>query len=270
MFIHCGDRCERVWFRVCLKECKKDVCEVIGRTSERARFRERHLDTPGARTTFFDQHRLGFDSRGDLIDSVEYDDVTAEMMLVLVDNFLVVPLEVVEASGWMDVASGRWRYRKENIKLASLFFALDLAVTVRWVLSETIVSDQPSRIHDPSDIRDKTMTDLLATVLQERTHRDEMMAQRDPTKTSSMIQDGGTPCATSLEAGCKHYVRETETVTTRKSPRKKRNEPFTDIALGKATDVKSENTCRRRECREWEREGERCNVDHRGGCGDRG
>ena len=33
--------------------------------------------------------------------------------------------------------------------------------------------------------------------------------------------------------------------------------------------MKSENTCRRRECREWEREGERCNVDHRGGCGDK-
>ena len=175
-------------FSVCLKECKKDVCEVIGRTSERARFRERHLDTPGERTTFFDQHRLGFDSRGDLIDLVENDDVTAEMMLVLVDNFLVVPLEVVEASGWMDVASGRWRYRKENVKLASLFFALDPEVTVRWVPSETNVSDWPSRIHDPSDIRGKTMTDLLATVVQERTHRDEMMAQRDPTKTSSMIQ----------------------------------------------------------------------------------
>ena len=85
-----------------------------------------------------------------------------------------------------------------------------------------------------------------------------------------MIQDGnGTPCATSLEAECKHHVGETETVTTRKSLGEKQNEPFTDIALGKATDVKSENTCRRRECREWERAGERCNVDHRGGCGDK-
>ena len=88
---------------------------------------------------------------------------------------------------------------------------------------------------NPSDIRDKTMTEsLLATVVQERTHRDEMMAQRDPRETGSMIQDGnGTPCATSLEAGCKHYVGETETVTTRKSPGEKQNEPFTDIAPGK-------------------------------------
>ena len=55
-----------------------------------------------------------------------------------------------------------------------------------------------------------------------------------------MIQDGnGTTCAKSLEAGCKHYVGETETVTTRKSPGEKQNEPFTDIDPGKATDVKS-------------------------------
>ena len=79
---------------------QKNICEIIGRTSERA-----------ARTTFFDQHLLGFDSRSDLIDLIENDDTTAEMMLVLVDNFLEVPLEVVEASGWVDVASGRWRPR---------------------------------------------------------------------------------------------------------------------------------------------------------------
>ena len=85
-----------------------------------------------------------------------------------------------------------------------------------------------------------------------------------------MIQDGnGTPCATSLEAGCKHYVGETGTVTTRRSPREKQNEPCTDIGPGKATDVKSENTCRRRKCGEWEREGERYNIDHKGGCGDK-
>ena len=241
------------------------------------------------------------------------------MMLVLVDGFPEVPLEVVEASGWMDVASGRWRYRNENVivlesaltrgveilastqqlyqkrcvalldnmavalsfesnflvltcirKLASLCLALDLAVTLRWIPSETNVSEKPSSIHDPSDIRDKTMTDLLAIVVQERTHRYEMMAQRDLWETGSMIQDGnGTPCATSLKAGCKHCVSETETVMTRKSPGIKENEPFTDIAFGKATDVESENTCRRRECRDWEREGERCNVDHRGGCGDK-
>ena len=41
-------------FGVCLQECKKDVCEIIGQTSERARFRKWHPDTPGARTTFSD------------------------------------------------------------------------------------------------------------------------------------------------------------------------------------------------------------------------
>ena len=48
------------------------------------------------------------DLRGDLIDLIENDDATAEMMLVPIDNFPEVPLEVVEASGWIDVASGRW------------------------------------------------------------------------------------------------------------------------------------------------------------------
>ena len=94
-------------FGVCLKERKKCVCENIGRTSERARFRKCHPDAPGVGTTFFDQHRLGFDSRGHLTDLIENDDATTEMMLVPIDNFLGVPLEVVEASGWIDVASGR-------------------------------------------------------------------------------------------------------------------------------------------------------------------
>ena len=77
--------------------------------------RKYHPDTPGARTTFFDQHRFGFDSRGDLIDLIEIDEVTVEMMLVPIDGLPEVPLEVVEASGWMDVASGRWRHRNESI-----------------------------------------------------------------------------------------------------------------------------------------------------------
>ena len=102
-------------FGVRLKDCKKDVCEIIGRTSELARFRKCHPDTPGARTTFFDQHRLGSDSRGDLIDLLETEDATAEMMLLPIDGFPEVPLEVDEASGWVDVASGRWRHRNESI-----------------------------------------------------------------------------------------------------------------------------------------------------------
>ena len=88
-------------FGVCWKECRKDVCEIIGRIRERARFRKRHPDTPGARTTFFDQHRLGFDTRGVLIDLIETEDATAEMMLVPVDGFPEVPLEVVR-SQWLD------------------------------------------------------------------------------------------------------------------------------------------------------------------------
>ena len=55
-----------------------NVFEIIGWTSERARLRRCHPDTPGARTSFFDQHRLGFDFRGDLIDLDETEDATAE------------------------------------------------------------------------------------------------------------------------------------------------------------------------------------------------
>ena len=100
-------------FGICLKECF--VTSSDGRSSERARFRKCHPDTPCARTTLFDQHRLGFDTRGDLIELIENDDATAERMLVPVDSFPEVPLEVVEGSGWIDVASGRWRHRNENI-----------------------------------------------------------------------------------------------------------------------------------------------------------
>ena len=48
------------------------------------------------------QHGLGFDSRGDLIDIIEHEDATGEM-----------PLAIGEDSGWIDVASGRWRHRTE-------------------------------------------------------------------------------------------------------------------------------------------------------------
>ena len=41
-------------------------------------------------------------------------------------------------------------------------------------------SDRPSRIHDPSDIRDKSLTNLLTTVVKERSRRDEMMTQGEP------------------------------------------------------------------------------------------
>ena len=88
--------------------------KILNGPGEQARFRKCHPDAPGARTTFFDQHRLGFDSRGDLIDLIENDDATAEMMLVLTTS-----QRCREASGWLDVASGRWRHRNENIVLES-------------------------------------------------------------------------------------------------------------------------------------------------------
>ena len=124
-------------------------------------------------------------------------------------------------------------------KLASLCLALDLAVTARWIPIEINVSDRPSRIHDPSDIGDKTMTNLLTKVVRGRTHRDEMMAQRDSRETASMIQNrNGTPRATSFEAGRKHCASEaekSEAVAARGSPGGKHSEPFTDVALGEAT-----------------------------------
>ena len=81
----------------------------------RDRFRKCRTNATGARTVFLDYHRFGFDTGGDLIDLDEVEDAAAEMMLISVDNFPQVPLEVVEASGWEDVASGQWRYKDENI-----------------------------------------------------------------------------------------------------------------------------------------------------------
>ena len=48
--------------------------------------------------------------------------------------------------------------------------ALVESVTVRWIPSEINVSDRPSRIHDPSEIRDKTLASLLTTAVKEKTH----------------------------------------------------------------------------------------------------
>ena len=147
-------------------------------------------------------------------------------MLTPIDGFPEVPLEIVEANGWVAVASGRWRHRDENIivlesraltreveilastqqlyrkrcvafvdnmaaalsferrrsrnftvmtcirKLAGLCLALDLAIAVRWIPSEISDSDRPSLIHDPSDNRDKTVTNQLTTVVEKRTYRD--------------------------------------------------------------------------------------------------
>ena len=258
---------------------------------------------------------------------IETDDAKAEMRLIPIHGFPEVPLDVVEAIGWMDIASGRWRHRNESIivlesrtptrgveilagtqqmfqkrcvalvdnmaaalsferrrsrnflvltcirKLAGLCLALDLAVTVRWIPSEINVSDRPCRIHDPSDIRDKTTTNLLTTVVERSTHRDKMMAQRDPRETASMIPNqDGTPRATSLEAGHKHCAGETEkseTVAARCRPVRHQSEPFTNIPSGKATDDKFENACRRRECRRLAREGQRWDVFNRWRCGDK-
>ena len=71
-------------------------------------------------------------------------------------------------------------------------------------------SDRPSRIHDPPDIRDKTMTNLLTTVVEGRTHRDKMIRSRI-----------GTSRATSLETERQHCAGETdkgEAVAARGTP----------------------------------------------------
>ena len=85
------------------------------------------------------------------------------------------------------------------------------------------VSDGPSRVHDPSDVRDKTMTNLLTTVVRGRKHRDDIMTGE--TEKSEAVAAWG-----------------------------RQSEPFTDIASGEATDEKSEDTCRRRECRRLEKD----------------
>ena len=73
-------------FGVCLKEFEKVVCQTIGRTSERARFRKCRTNTIGARTAFFEHHRLGFDTCGDLIDLDDNDNASAGTGLIPVDK----------------------------------------------------------------------------------------------------------------------------------------------------------------------------------------
>ena len=230
-----------------------------------------------------------------------------------------MPLEIVEASGWVDVASGRWRYRDENIvvleiraltrgveilastqqlyrkrcvalvdkmaaalsferrrsrnflvmtrirKLAGFCLALGLAVAVRWIRSEINVSNRPSRIHDPSDNRDKTVTNLLTTVVEKRTHRGKFeMARCDPRETASMIRSqNGTSRATSPETERGHPAAETEkteTVAAGWTLEGKQTEPITDVRSDGATDKQLEDTSRREECRRLERKEQRRHV----------
>ena len=108
------------------------------------------------------------------------------------------------------------------------------------------------------------MTHLLTTVVEGRAHRDKMMAQRDPRETASMIRSrNGTPRATSLEAERIHCAGETENaeaIAARGRPGRKQNERSPTLRRGEATDKKFENTCRRKECRRLEREGQRWHV----------
>ena len=154
-------------------------------------------------------------------------------------------------------------------KLASLCLVLDLSVTIRWIPSEINVSDRPSRIHDPSQIRDKSLTNLLTTVVKKRSHRDEMTAHREPRKTASMIQDqDGSWRATSLESGhklCTNETEKSETVVARRRSGRNQRDQLTDMA----TDEKSEDTCSRRDRRRLKRERQRCDVFNRWRCGDK-
>ena len=88
-----------------------------------------------------------------------------------------------------------------------------------------------------------------------------------------MIQDqDGTSRATYLEAGhklCTYETEKSETVVARRRSERNQRDQLTDIAPSKATDEKSENTCRRRECRRLERERQRCDVLNRWRCGDK-
>ena len=68
---------------------------------------------------------------------------------------------------------------------------------------------------------------------------------------------------------CANETEKSETVAARKRPWRNQREQFTDFASDKATDEKSENTCRRRECRRLEREGQRWEVVNRWRGGDK-
>ena len=142
-------------------------------------------------------------------------------------------------------------------KNPGLCLALDLAVTVRWIPSEVNVSHRPSRIHDPSDIRDKTVTSLLTTVVKGRTDHDElssgMIVQRFPTETISMIRDrNGASSAISGETESGHRTvecEENETAAAHWPLDRNQCHTVTVVTPDGTTDAKLEDTCRRGKCR---------------------
>ena len=132
-------------------------------------------------------------------------------------------------------------------KLADLCLALDLAVTVRWIPSEVNMPDRPSRIHDPSDIRDKTVTHLLTTVLKSRTNRDKldagMMVQRCHRVTNPVIRNRNGASSTNSGAtkSCHRTVggEEHGTVTTHWPPKKIQRQTVADVTSDGTVDEHS-------------------------------
>ena len=217
---------------VCLKECEKAVCQTIGRTSQRARFRKCRTNDTGARTALLDYHRLGFDTGGGLIDWMKSkmrlltrcsspliifrrcrskllkpvvgkmspqdsgDIKMKTLYIVLESRALTRGIETLASTHQlyrkrcvalvnnnMSAALSFERRRSRNSlqltcirKLAGLCLALVLAVPLRWIPSEVNMSDRPSRIHDPSNIRDEAVTHFLTTVLKSMTNRDKLDA----------------------------------------------------------------------------------------------
>ena len=130
------------------------------------------------------------------------------------------------------------------------------------------MSDRPSRIHDPSDIRDKTLTSLLTNMVKGRTDHDEltsgMKAQRFPRGTISMIRDqNGASSAVSGETESGHRTvgcEESETAAAHWPLDRNQCLTVTDVTPDGSMDAQLEDTCRRGICRGLERERQRWHV----------
>ena len=84
--------------------------------------------------------------------------------------------------------------------------AFVLAVTGRWIPSEANISDRPSRTYDPSDNRDRTVTDLLTTVVEKRRRRDVHDLRMIRVDTELKVLDSGAMIRRATEARRVRYL----------------------------------------------------------------
>ena len=100
-------------FCVCLKGVRKNRLPNQWTTSRRARSAKDASTLLARAQPSLITTGSGFDTFGDLVDLNENDIASEETGPIPVVYFPEVPLEVVDAGDWKDVASGQWRCTDE-------------------------------------------------------------------------------------------------------------------------------------------------------------